>query len=421
MRVALRWNLVAMEATYRIVDCRWQSGERYPMLVNADTGLPPWEPMLFVTTQLRNTNKSFATMEAALGAIQVLLAFAEAQRIDLEQRILSQQYLTVSELDALCDWAGRSHRRDANRCKPHRAETICKAHRYNRLTWIASYLAWYRDAVAVAAHAPGADEPIQKLVRAIRARRPRWGREGPIRDRALTSEQWDRLIELVEPSHPDNPFRDPRAAERNALLVLMLAYVGLRRGELLGLQVPDIDWQQQTLTIHRRPDNPQDPRTRQPRTKTLARTVPVPRHLIEQIDRYVRETRRSTKGANTHSYLLVVHRKGPQEGEPLSESGLTKVFAILRRSDPLLAPLHPHTLRHTWNWKFSQGIDQSPKESRPSQAEEDRARSHLMGWREGSGSAARYNRRHIEKQAAEAARLMYEKAVGRKSQQAMDT
>ena len=412
---------MAMEATYRIVNCRWQSGERYPMLVNAETALPPWEPMLFVTTQLRNANKSVATMEAALGAIHVLLAFAQAQGIDLEQRVLSRQYLTVSELDALCDWAGRNHRQEDNRGKPHRAETICKGHQYNRLSWIALYFAWYADAVPIAPHAPEADESIHKLVRAIRARRPRWGREGLIRDRALTSEQWDRLIELVEPSHPDNPFRDPRVAERNALLVLMLAYVGLRRGELLGLQVPDIDWQQQTLTIHRRPDNPEDSRTRQPRAKTLARTVPVPAHLIERIDRYVRETRRSTKGANTHRYLFVVHRQGPQEGEPLSESGVTKVFAILRRSDPLLAPVHPHTLRHSWNWKFSQGIDQSPKETRPSPAQEERARSHLMGWREGSGTAARYNRRHTEEQAGKLALLMYEKAKGSKPRQPMDT
>ena len=39
--------------TYRIVHCRWESGERYCMMVDAELGLPPWYPMLFVTTQLR--------------------------------------------------------------------------------------------------------------------------------------------------------------------------------------------------------------------------------------------------------------------------------------------------------------------------------------------------------------------------------
>lgn len=361
-------------------------------------------------------------MEAALGAIHVLLAFAQAHGIDLEQRLLSRQYLAVSELDALCDWAGRSHRPERNRPTSPRTEPVSKAHRYNRLSWIASYLDWHAHHVLDVPHAPEADRPIATFVKAIRARRPRWGRQSLRGDKALTDEQWERLIELVEPNHPANPFRDPAAAERNALLVLMLAYVGLRRGELLGLQVPDIDWQQQTLTIHRRPDNPEDSRTRQPRTKTLARTVPVPAHLIERIDRYVRETRRSTKEANTHRYLFVVHRNGPHEGEPLSESAVAKVFAILRRSDPLLAPVHPHALRHTWNWKFSQAIDQSPTGKGPSrEEEEEQARSHLMGWREGSGTAARYNQRYIEKQAAKAARLMYEKAKGSKSRQPMDT
>ena len=62
---------------YRIVNRRWESGEHYRMLVDVETGMPPWWPTLFVTTQLRNAGRSVATMEAALEAIKVLLAFAE--------------------------------------------------------------------------------------------------------------------------------------------------------------------------------------------------------------------------------------------------------------------------------------------------------------------------------------------------------
>ena len=86
---------------YRIVQCRWQSGERYVMLVEAETGQPPWWPMLYVTTQLRNTGRSVATMEAALRAIQVLLAYTDTHGIDLEERFETREFLDVYEVDNL--------------------------------------------------------------------------------------------------------------------------------------------------------------------------------------------------------------------------------------------------------------------------------------------------------------------------------
>ena len=49
------------------------------MLVHAETGMPTWWPTLFVTTQLRNPGKSVSRMEAALGAIQVLLTWVEGE------------------------------------------------------------------------------------------------------------------------------------------------------------------------------------------------------------------------------------------------------------------------------------------------------------------------------------------------------
>ena len=112
---------------------------------------------------------------------------------------------------------------------------------------------------------------------------------------------------------------------------------------------------------------------------------------------------RKTPGARKHSYLLVVHQKGPSEGAPLSHAGLTKMFAAIRDCDPMLAGLHPHTLRPTWNWKFSEAVDALPPEQIPSPPREQQ-----MGWRQGSGPAASYNVRYIEKQGHKAGLLLQE-------------
>ena len=305
--------------TNRIVGCRWQSGERYQMLVDADTGLPLWWPMLYITTQMRNAGQSVATMEAALRAIDVLLTYAQEYRIDLEVRILTRQYLTLNEMDALRDWARLRVDRIGPRSTKHRAGTVSGAHAYGRLSTIANYLKWLAAAVLGNRRTVDDDKAIARVVKAIRRRRPRWKRDGHRVDRALSDEQRVRLLEIIDPDHPDNPWRDPRVAERNALAVVMLLYLGMRRGELLGVQVGDIDWQAQTLAIERRADEADDPRMRQPRTKTRAHTVNVFPNLLEGLDRYVRGARRKTRGAHAHRYLLVVHRKGPYEGDPLSE------------------------------------------------------------------------------------------------------
>lgn len=62
---------------WRIHHCRWESGERYCMMVDADTGVPPAWPTLYVTTQIRNRGHSVATMEQALRGVRVLLDFVK--------------------------------------------------------------------------------------------------------------------------------------------------------------------------------------------------------------------------------------------------------------------------------------------------------------------------------------------------------
>ena len=396
---------------YRIRHCRWESGERYCIMVDGETGMPTGWPTLYITTQVRNRGHSVATMEQALRSIGVLLAFAEVRKIDLEERVLTGRFLALHEIDALCD---ATEDAAAGKAKKGKTEPVSRAHQHNRLSTIARYLEWFAPKV-LREHATTEDKKkIEELVTGIRERRPEVEGEDCFEDRALTEGQRNRLLEIVDPGHAENPFRDKRSRERNALIIVMLMQLGVRRGELLGVQVADIDWQEQTLTIHRRADEPDDPRKRQPRTKTLARKLPLFPDLLAQIDRYVRGPRRQTRRANTHRYLFVTHHKGPHEGVPLSEQGLAKVFKVLQGCDPALAQVHPHALRHDWNLRFSDAMDEMPASRRPTESEQEKIRSHHMGWAPGSASAKRYNKRFIERKAHEAAQRLYAKSASQR-------
>ena len=68
-----------------------ESGERYCLLVDRDSGLPLYYPNLFVTTQVRNRSLSFSAMESALGGIAALLRFIVDMHVNLTHRGCGQK------------------------------------------------------------------------------------------------------------------------------------------------------------------------------------------------------------------------------------------------------------------------------------------------------------------------------------------
>lgn len=398
---------------YRIKGFVMQSGERYCLLVDRETGMPLYYPNLYVTTQVRNRSNSVAVMESALSGINVLLSYCDERRIDLADRFLQREFFAIHELDAIRDYCQQSFARRAadvrqqvtsinSNVKPKPSRKTGLANVYMRLTHIAKYVEWLAKVVLTGGVDRKTALDIDRMKKGFESRRPiRKGRNQLGREKGLTHEQEEILLDVIRPGSERNPFEDQATQIRNQLLIMLLLHLGIRSGELLNIRLSDIDWANNQIRIARRADEKSDPRRRQPLVKTLDRRLPMKDTLVQAIHHYVVQVRRKVPGVRGHEgYLLVTHKSGPTQGQPMSRSAFIKVIKLISAAAPELAGLHAHELRHTWNNRFSEFMDARIDPPKPE--EQEAQRSYLQGWKAGSGTAAIYTKRFTQEKAIEA-------------------
>ena len=374
--------------------------------------MPLYYPNLYVTTQVRNHSNSVATMESALSGIKVLMSFCDESGIDLTERLLKRKFFLYGELDAIRDYCQLDFgmrgaepvekvRSIAPKLKQKPARKTGIPSEYMRLTHIAKYVEWLAKILLAGNVDRETALEIAEMKKGLDSRRPSGkGRNQLGKEKGLSQEQESALLEVVQPHAERNPFEDEAIQVRNQLANLLLLHLGIRSGELLSIKVKDIDWSNNQIVIARRADDKKDPRIKQPTAKTLDRRLPLKDTLVQAIHKYVTHYRRKVPGVRTCEHLLVTHKSGPTQGQPMSRSTLNKVICMVRKSDPSLATLHAHELRHTWNNRFSEYMDS--KVDAPTPEEQEKQRSYLQGWKQGSGSAAIYTKRFTREKALEA-------------------
>ncbi len=389
------------------------TGERYCVLVDRETGIPLFNPNLFVTTQVRNNSLSLSAMETALNGIQILLAFCESRGINLEARISRGDFFGSHELDAIRDACQKRFDtgRPGDKPKVVKFEVpktrVEKATEYARLTEIADYLNWLCGFLLGSAVGRDASTRIRQMVGGLNARRPPFKHRNQIRrEYGFDDSQIDKLFEVITPGSAGNPFVRIDVQQRNNVIINALFYIGNRGGELLNLRIPDIKFDTNQILIARRADEAADPRLHQPLVKTLDRLVPMRDSLASLFFEYIFTVRKHVPHAERNDYVFVNHKEGETQGQPLSISGYQKMIRTIANSALELADLHGHALRHTWNRRFSEFMD--ALENPPSPEKQESLRSYLMGWIEGSGTAAGYNRRFTEWKAMKASLQMQE-------------
>ncbi|BEJ47720.1 site-specific integrase [Aeromonas dhakensis] len=403
-----------MEKNYRVTTFVMDSGERYCMVVDRATGLPMYYPTLFLTTQIRNRGNAFSTTLAAANNLVLLLRFVDRRGINLEQRFLNKDFFKPHELDDLRDFAQCKQGKKPLMVpsKPWLEDatinTVDNGTQHSRLTTFANYLRWYAMHILKTPELEVVEQ-INAMAEQTKMRRPsKKGRNSDLQDRSLSDVQLDALFELIQPGSESNPFSID-VQRRNRLMILLLFYLGIRGGELLNIRIQDIDFSTNRIRVVRRADERADSRTNEPNAKTRERLLPLAESLVQELHRYITQDRRNVRNAKKNDYLFVTYKRGPTVGNPISKGGYHKIFTVVRAVSPQLYAATGHSLRHTWNRKFSERMD--AMDEQVSEERQEQVRSYLMGWRAGSGTAATYNKRFIQQKGFEAA-LALQKANG---------
>ena len=398
-----------------VVVVSMKSGERMPLLCDAESGLGLFEPTAYALT-MRSRGRAVNTISQALRSVQLLYQILSADGVDLVERAKVNELLTLGEVEAIVDQCRMRkadlhsiHQKSSSEQPTQLADARIRRQAKERtsldavdsstalirLKYIAQYLAWFTE-YAYLQKLPEDREVFnkvaQKAVKALSARAPVARQQSSAaRKRALDDASRHALLELTKPDTTSNPWNISFLQHRNDFIIRLLLGTGMRKGELLGLKVGDINLSESKVFIARRADDPEDSRRIQPATKTYDRELRLGSDLMALIKQYL-PLRAQIPKAKKHPYLIVSHN-----GSPLSINSVDLMFATLRSHLPDLPQLSAHILRHTWNSRFSELV-----EGVLTPEQEKKVRNYIMGWSDQSRSAENYTVRYVEQQAHKA-------------------
>lgn len=423
---------VNMTSTFTASELRASTGERFAISFRKDDELqlPQYWPNLFASTQLRARSLATNTILRVLRNLGLLYQWAAISEIDLDHALVHGDFLSLSQAELLANDLRYAKRylvakKVVPSCTPlvnlesvrRRKQdplkyAVSAKEAANRIADVVRYLQWHakrrvglianaQEALLFKALSDSVIAQLQDLKPVARASDADTARTG------LLPAEREILLDVIKPDSPSNPFRNGFYRLRNYLYITLLYRVGHRRGESLQMKVEDIDVHGRLVRIHRSADDVDDPRTVQPRTKTLARTVPISAELAEELYDYIDGVwSRFPVSQRRHGYLWT-----NAGGDPIALSTVNNIFRHLRESvSGLPADLTPHVLRHDWNERFSEAVDALPPEKKPGDAKEASVRCQMMGWESNSSMAARYTQRFIKAKAAEIAEQMADAA-----------
>lgn len=373
-------------------------------------GVPVYWPSLFVVETMRA--RSVNTQQSFLSNLLAFFKWLEIKQIDLESRLSerpSSKYLTENELMDFMNhahWTKSTLDNLANDISMHPTafRQIGAAQAESRINSIKRYLSYlYENLGDERSKFAQIDRMKKRLNLGVREIKPAWKKRKNITN-GLSQNQVDIILCRLHFNSADNPWPKSEAIRvRNYMIFFLLFELGIRRSELLGIKLEDINWRANQLQIIRRHNDPDDQRKVEPLVKTNERILPVPDHLMTLILLY-KENFRISKTSKKHPYLLVSHGRG--DGSPLSIKALDQIFVRIRTIIPELKGVTPHSFRHHDVYKTIQAIERST-EGKPVEERMERERRILLskyGWSDSSKMPDLYGQRYYQEEADDAIR-----------------
>ena len=391
--------------SYKIKKFLMSNGERGCLILDKETQLPVYYQNLYLTTNVRNRSATASTIEIVATNLLILSNFLKSRNINIINRIEIKGFLSVAEVDDLIRYARqRFDKQKITNVRVIKMEQVAKRTFSYRIHVFSSYLNWLCGLLH-SIKGIHARYEVESFIESIRAHLPR-NKSLSVnnrKDKSLSEEQIKTLFKLLEVEGSQNPFQK-EVQVRNRLIFTLLLNCGLRAGELLNLKVNDFNPRGYTLNIFRRHDCIEDRRLNQPLVKTGEREIPLSDELAMEILDYINNYRNKYTKKKKHDFLFVTHGSCKTTGEPLSVSAYEKIISTIKKSSPVLKNLSGHKLRHSWNYFYSNEIDDSNLDiSRKSEL-----RCYLMGWSNDSKMSENYNFKHISIKEKEVIERVYD-------------
>lgn len=362
---------MSMDPRFHVVTVRHPGGERLQILLDADRQPVAWVNA-YLIRRLR-PRLSVSSLVKTLYVLGYLWAWASREAFPLEERLVSAEGLTQDEVvSQLYPWLRRNFRPGKVRRLVVSPTTVAF-----RLNVVSQCVVWHLEC-AMSAMPAGSPEIRDMRARltliergfatAARARLPVAVHAAP-----LSAEQLQRLLQVCRPDSGENPWKRPYR-QRNFLIVLILATLGLRRGELLMLRVSDCRLSRALpeIRVERSPDDPADPRINEPQVKTESRYLPCDASLARYLNEYICKVRRTIPGAGKSPFLFL-----SRDGQPMSLARVNGLLDQVAAVHPEFDDLHPHCLRSTCATNFrTAGLSSGLDEERI-----DKDMMYFFGWR----------------------------------------
>lgn len=404
----------------------FSNGERYPILMDSN-GTPDYWITLYVTEKLRPSQTQSSIINT-LGHLIHLKLWEEINNRNLIEEFTESKFLSNEDAYSIrdhCMLDSRSLRKWLKRSKNNVVrfpsasaanfmpiQSVSSNHTSNRMAHIASYLDFIvRVLLKNKLLKESVSTSITNMNKSLLANKPKGNKgKGLAADpnsKSAPPEAFSRILEIVKEDSPDNPFKGTDVKLRNAIIFEVMNTTGMRAGEILALQIDDINFHDNAISVVRRHDAIEDPRKRQPVAKTRARRILISATLTERLKNYIMENRAATDKAKGHPYIFVTHKRGNYFGEPISNSTFVNriVKPAIAVSPELLEEVTRHGFRHNFNYNLSKRIDAinaaakiNPDIDPVTEKDEIQIRKRINGWIS-DNSAEVYNLRHIREEA----------------------